>query len=148
MATKLKDYITEQSTNDIHMKDFFFKGVLTDDTTRLYVLDDSVLIPYDEELNKYKVPYTLKGDEYRKYRFNPWRVSEDVYGSPEYWFLVLHANEMYSASEFDRQHIQMYKKAVLNVVQEILAVEDKNIRSKQTEVNRFMKGQPSKLNLI
>ena len=44
MATKLKDYITEQSTNDIHMKDFFFKGVLTDDTTRLYVLDDSVLM--------------------------------------------------------------------------------------------------------
>ena len=78
MATKLKDYITEQSTNDIHMKDFFFKGVLTDDTTRLYVLDDSVLIPYDEELNKYKVPYTLKGDEYRKYRFNTWRVSEDI----------------------------------------------------------------------
>ena len=148
MATKLKDYITEQSTKDVSMKDFFFKGVLTDDTTRLYVLDDSILIPYDDELAKYKVPYTLAGEEYRKYKYNPWKVAEDVYGSPEYWFLVLHANEMYSASEFDRQHIQMYKTAVISIIQEILAVEDKNIRSNQTEVNRFMKGQPSKLNLI
>lgn len=148
MATKLKDYITEQSTKDVNMKDFFFKGVLTDDTTRLYVLDDSILIPYDDELAKYKVPYTLAGEEYRKYKYNPWKVAEDVYGSPEYWFLVLHANEMYSASEFDRQHIQMYKTAVISIIQEILAVEDKNIRSNQTEVNRFMKGQPSKLNLI
>lgn len=148
METTLEQYIKSEQSNTIHMKNFFYKGVLTDDTTRLYILDDSVLIPYDTELNKYKTKYVLSDEELRKYRCNPWRVAQDVYGNSEYWFLVLHANEMYSASEFTRKYIHMYKVAVLDIITEILSVEDKNIRSNQTEVNRFMKGQPSKLNLI
>ena len=148
MKTTLEQYIKSEQSSAIHMKNFFYKGVLTDSTSRLYVLDDSVLIPYDTELNKYKIRYVLSDEELRKYRCNPWRIAQDVYGNSEYWFLVLHANEMYSASEFTRKYIHMYKVAVLDVLTEILSVEDKNIRSNQTEVNRFMKGQPSKLNLI
>ena len=148
MPTTLNQFIKSEQSNTVHTKDFFYKGVLTDDTTRLYVLDDSILIPYDTELNKYKVRRVLTDEELRKYKCNPWRVAQDVYGSPEYWFLVLHANEMYSASEFTRKYIHMYTTKVIPVITEILAVEDKNIRSNQNEVNRFMKGQPSKLNLI
>lgn len=148
MPTTLNQYIKSEAANAIHMKDFFYKGVLVDDTSRLYVLDDSVLIPYDNELNKYKVRRVLSDAELRMYKCNPWLVAQEVYGSPEYWFLVLHANEMYSASEFTSKYIHMYKTSVLTLIDEILAVEDKNIRSNQTEVSRFMKGQPSKLNLI
>lgn len=144
----LNSWINDKKNEDISMKNHFYKGVLTNDTTRLYVLEDSVLIPYDEELNKYKKTYTMNYAEFHKYRYNPWRLAKDIYGSTEYWFLILHANEMYSASEFDKERITLYTSDVLKVINEILAVEDVNIKRNISEVNKYMKGVPSKLDLI
>lgn len=146
--TTISEYIRSGRQKPVKMTDYFYTGVLVDNVSRLYVLDDSALIPYDEELNKYRKSYTFTSEEYRKYKYNPWRVSYDVYGTTEYWFLVLHANELYSAMEFDMHTIDLYTTDVMSVLNEILTIEDEGMRKNQAEVNKFMKGLPAKLNVI
>jgi hypothetical protein len=146
--TTIADYIKSSKQKTLKITDYFYKGVLVDDTSRLYVLDDSILIPYDGELDTYRKSYTFTEEEYRKYKYNPWKVSYDVYGTTELWFLVLHANELYSAMEFDLETVSMYTTDVKKLLNEIVAIEDNSIRKNQAEVNKAMKGLPTKLNTI
>lgn len=144
----IKDYIQSGRKASLKMPNYFYTGVLVDDSTRLYVLDDSILIPYDNILNQHRITYTMKDEEYRKYKYNPWRVAYDVYGTTELWFLILHANEMYSAMEFNIKTLDMYTDDIFNILDEILTIEDSNMRKNQSEVNKFMKDLPTKLSII
>lgn len=144
----LGDYINDCRTRPVHMKDFYYSGVLTDDYLRSYVYDDSILIPYENALRTYLRKITFTDAELRKYRYNPWRFALDTYGSSEYWFLVLHANEMYSAAEFCNKENHFYTTSVLQFLNEISACEDKFLRRNEAEVDKFMNNLPAKLNVI
>ena len=147
-TTTINDWIKESRQEDIKMSNYFYQGVLTDDVSRIHVLEDSILIPYDNRLNKYKKTHTMTKEELRTYAYNPWRLAKDLYGSTEYWFLVLHANEMYSANEFCSQTVTLYTTDVLNEIEEIRALNDKNIKSNISEVSKHIKGLPAKLDRL
>ena len=121
------------------MSDYFYTGLLTSDRALLKVMDDSILNPYDGTLDKYRVTYTFTNEEFRKYRFNPWKVSLDAYGTTEYWFLPLHANELYSANEFDLKTLSMYNQDVIPVVDEILAISKKFIIQEKHKAEKVIK---------
>lgn len=104
------------------MSDFFYKGVLADNEVKLFVNDDSILNLYESILRKYKVKRTMSNEEFRKYKYNPQRFAHDLYGNTEYWWLLLHANEMNSAAEFDRQTLWIYTTDVIEAIKDILVV--------------------------
>ena len=121
-ASTIGSYITNYRRQTIKMSDFFYKGVLADEAVKLYVNDDSILNLYDELLKPHKIKYTMTNEEFRKYKYNPQRLAHDIYGNSEYWWLLLHANELSSASEFGLQTLWIYKNSVIPVIKDILVV--------------------------
>ena len=121
-VTTIGQFIKKYKQQPIKFTDFFNKGVLIDDQVKLFVNDDSILNLFDDLLKKYKIKYKMTNEEFRKYKYNPHRLAHDVYGNSEYWWLILHANELDSASEFNLQNIWIYKADLLNILKEILVI--------------------------
>jgi hypothetical protein len=136
--TTIADYLANIKSDNIQMDNYFFPGMLANDSVKSKVLDDSILNPYDGILDKYRKEYTFTNEEYRIYKYNPWRLAQDVYGSHQYWFLVLHANELYSASEFDLKTVSMYTTDVLDVLSEITIIQDKQLLYETAKNNKKM----------
>ena len=121
-STTIGEFIDNYRKQPIKFTDFFNKGVLIDDEVKLFINDDSILNMFDDLLKKYKVKYKMTNAEYRKYRYNPHKLAHDVYGNTEYWWLILHANELNSASEFSMQTIWIYNTGILDILKEILVI--------------------------
>lgn len=134
-ATTIREFLNNYKKQSIKFTDFFNKGVLIDDQVKLFINDDSILNLFDDLLKKYKIKYKMSNAEYRKYKYNPHRLAHDIYGNSEYWWLILHANELNSASEFSLQSIWIYKASVLNILKEILIItaEEKDKALKMAE---------------
>ena len=90
---------------------------------RLILVKESVASKYKKDLEELVVTRTLTQEEKRKYFCNPWVLSTDLYGSPEYWSLLLELNNVYSATEFIQEKIKVYDSTLPKVIEEILVIE-------------------------
>ena len=137
MANMLKDYISDYRSMTTRMDKFFLLEWLHDgnpNTDYIKVLEENILAKHTEFLNENKVLIELSDDEWRKYRCNTHKFSYDLYNTTELWFLILHANEMYSETEFNTKRCYIYKPQVLSKLSEILAVESENISKNREDV--------------
>lgn len=134
-GTTIGEFLTQYKKQPIKFADFFNKGILADEEVKLFVNDDCILNMFDDLLKKYKVKYKMTNAEFRKYKYNPHRLAHDIYGNSEYWWLILHANELDSASEFNIQNIWIYKSTLLKVLKEILVItaDEKAVALKMAE---------------
>lgn len=133
----LKEYINDYKNQSIKMPDYFLHEWHNDVPERyMKVLEENVLAKHTSFLESDKRLYKMTDDEFRKYRCNAHRLSEDMYGTTELWFLILHANEMYSESEFCSKTIYLYNKSALTKISEILAVEEDDINKNRTTVSK------------
>lgn len=134
-GTTIGEFLTQYKKQPIKFTDFFNKGILADEEVKLFVNDDCILNMFDDLLKKYKVKYKMTNAEFRKYKYNPHRLAHDIYGNSEYWWLILHANELDSASEFNIQNIWIYKSTLLKVLKEILVItaDEKAVALKMAE---------------
>lgn len=132
----IEDYIKSSKKTGHKMVEYFLPGVLINNSVHSKVLDESLLCAYEDHLNKYRKSYTFTNEEFRKYKFNPWKLAYDVYGSTEYWFLILHANQMYSAAEFCKRTVSMYKTDVIDLLNEITAISDRDVRKAKNNVKK------------
>nr|DAW33907.1 MAG TPA: hypothetical protein [Caudoviricetes sp.] len=87
----------------------------------------SILSKYRDFLDEIIVEQELTLDEQRVYRWNPKKMSEDFYGTTEFWFMLLVLNNYKSVIEFQpKNYVKMYDtdkfKRYLN---EIMILEDK-----------------------
>lgn len=96
--------------------------------------DSTIKIPYNSIINKYREafdPYIVRieltEEEQRKYRFNPRRMSNDLYNTVEYWEILLYINEMSSCIEFDKQYVNVvYPNNIRDIINDILIIQSKN----------------------
>ena len=87
----------------------------------------SILSKYRDFLDEIIVEQELTLDEQREYRWNPKKMSEDFFGTTEFWFMLLVLNNYKSVIEFQpKKYVKMYDpdrfKKYLN---EIMILEDK-----------------------
>ena len=123
-ASTLKQYIQEYKGLSLKMTDcFLFEWLSDSPETHIKTIEENLLAKHTAFLDENKNRINLSDNEFRKYRCNCHRLSFDVYGTTELWFLILHANEMYSESEFCTKEIYLYNKSVLSKISEILSVE-------------------------
>lgn len=86
----------------------------------------SILSKYRDFLDEIIVEQELTLDEQREYRWNPKKMSEDFFGTTEFWFMLLVLNNYKSVIEFQpKKYVKMYDpdrfKKYLN---EIMILED------------------------
>lgn len=70
--------------------------------------DETILIPFEHIASKYKdffdsqtVSVAMSLDEERLYRFNPKRLSLDLYQNIGYWSILLFINDCHSVIDFE-----------------------------------------------
>lgn len=132
MLEYIQAYDTETLTHDkIH-----FHQVLTDPYGNKMLTNlDTILLKYLKEFNITLVKYEFTEEEYRKYRFNPKRLSYDLYGTTELWSAILDANEISSVTEFDMHMVKLFPGYIVDRVERAINLEKANKDYNEEEVS-------------
>ena len=80
---------------------------------------------YQREFEPYKVTVDLSDREQHNYMYNPRLFAYDIYGYPEFWYLVLYANELHSELEFNMKRVHFYNAGIIRILDTIRDLETK-----------------------
>ena len=119
----IQEYITQYKSEEIVSHAFFLKQVFSSNGKKMLVNYNNLILKYMPELKSLKVKVTLTDEEYAKYRYNPKRLSYDIYGTTELWFMILELNELRSISEFNLRTIYLFDTSIVSKVIRILNLE-------------------------
>lgn len=131
----ISDYIEDYRNLEISFETMHLKELNQMDDQTLILINDSVLSKYKTDFDEILISKTLTPSEENRYYCNPWLLSYDLYGSVEYWHLLLEANNMYSITEFTRSTINVYDSTLPDVVSAILALEEETINTNMDEID-------------
>ena len=136
----IKDYISDFNAEEVVSSAFFLKQVFDSSEYKMVVNFNNLVVKYMPEIKSLKTKIVLDNEEYRKYRFNPKKLSFDLYGTTELWFMILEANELYSTTEFDLQTIYLYKTNIFDKLTRILNLETEFKNYNEEEVSEALIG--------
>lgn len=122
-AHTLETWISDFRNQLNVVSDFIHKDALSDGITVSQIMSETVLSKYDTELRPYLTRVKLSDAERHTYQQNPRLLALDLYGAPEFWYLILYANELYSMLEFDLAEIRFYRIGVIDVLNQIRQLE-------------------------
>lgn len=122
-AYSLETWISDFRNQLNVVSDFIHKDALSDGTTVTQIMSESVLSKYDTELRPYLTRVKLTDAERHNYQQNPRLLALDLYGAPEFWYLILYANELHSMLEFDLAEVRFYRIGVIDVLNQIRQLE-------------------------
>ena len=100
----------------------------------MILLSDSILEKYQADLDELVETKTFTSKEQHRYDCNPWALSYDLYGTVEFWHLLLELNGMYSITEFTRNTIKVYDASLPDVIGAILSLEEESIDQNNEEI--------------
>lgn len=138
----IKDYIDEYrdleiSFDTMHLKELADFPADSSGVTQGILLGDSFIQKYRGDLEELITTKTYDREEISKYIANPWALSYDLYGSVEYWFLLLDLNNIYSATEFTSRTVKVYDGSLPDVINTILAAEEPFIDANDAEIDDY-----------
>ena len=90
----------------------------------------------------------LSQEEMRKYRYNPKRLSFNLYGTTSYWWSIIFANQIHSLTEFDFSRdnvIKVFTREGISAFSTVLSVDKTFISENQSEVSKDRKSVTSML---
>ena len=132
----IKQYIANYNSEEIISSAYYLKKVFESSNNRKMLLNfDNLVIKYMPELKDSKVKITLNNEEYEKYKYNPKLLSYDIYGTTELWFLILEANELYSATQFNNKTIYLFQADIVEKMCRILNLEMESKNYNEEEIS-------------
>ena len=126
----ITNFIKTQPQESITFQKYHYPMVVSGpiNSTYLKINYESVINKYYSEFRNFFAYIELVNeDEVRKYRNNPKALSKELYGTTEFWWLLLQANEMHSATEFTKRRIRVFTKKALFELCSIILRADKDI---------------------
>ena len=133
----LQSFINCQNLdNDIRYCDLCIFEKSIDGTQLLNTAN--VLNDYRDELLEVSLDVNLSNEEYLKYRYKPKSLALYLYGSTEYYYIILFLNQMASPKEFNRRRIKLIKRNDLSIVlSSIASAEDKYVSENKAMHEKF-----------
>lgn len=122
-AYTLEQWISQYRTTANVISDFVSRFPISDGNRVIFFMDESYLSKYSTELESYKVTIDLSDKERHFYAYNPRLFAYDVYGYPEFWYLIMYANELHSLIDFDLSRVKIYQAGVIDVLNTIRSLE-------------------------
>lgn len=138
-ASSLALWISQFKAQLNVISDFVTKFPVSDGTRAIFYMDDNLLSKYTEELDAFKVKVELTPREQQFYAYNPRLFSYDMYGYPEFWYLILYANELHSATDFALDTVKFYNAGVLDVLNTIRQLEIERMDANSQEVTDIIR---------
>lgn len=109
----------------------------------LKLRDGDVISPYQSLVCKYYyalVPFmkevTLSDSDYLKYKNNPKKLSQDLYGTPELWSSLLYINNTVSIADFKKKKIKIFTSDILTKLEELLVLSEEDIIKNNLEISK------------
>ena len=126
------DYgLEEKMTN----RELSLKEVIVNSSGEMFVVNMFNLFEkYYELLLDNSVVAVLTEEEYRKYRFNPRLLSQDLYGTRELHFMLLRLNHIYSVTNFDFTEVRVFTNNIVSILNEIMVLESENYIDNEVSV--------------
>jgi len=116
------------SHNKLHLKASF-----SDSSNNILIFNYSSLVEkYKYFLEKYTKNIEFSDIEYEKYKFKPKSLSVDLYGTTELWSAILRMNNVLSISQFSLKKIKLFTTNILSVLNEIMILEENNIKENKS----------------
>jgi hypothetical protein len=120
-------------------KDLSLKEVITNSAGEKFVVNMFNLFEkYYELLLEHATIAVLGEEEYKRYRFNPRLLSQDLYGTQELHFMLLRLNHVYSIINFDFEEVRVFKPTVLATLNEIMVLESEEYIENDVNVLKKM----------
>lgn len=98
-TSTIEDFIDLSENQEI---DYNSLALFTEDITNstfIYSFE-SVLNTYLEELKAISVEYTMTDKEYLEYRWRPYKMAQDLYGTTQLYFVILYINDTCNVKDF------------------------------------------------
>ena len=112
-----------------------YQSVLSSGGDKLVINFESLLTSYRYFFDQLVITYDLNDDQYLNYRFQPKKLSYDLYGTVELAPLLLNINNVVSVSEFDFQSPKIFKSSILDFINEVLNKEKIKITANNKQIN-------------
>lgn len=130
--TTISDYVDNYRDLELSYETIHFKEKDSVDATgksdnKMILLGDSLLDKYRKDLEEITISKRLTSKERIRYHCNPWVLSFDLYGTVEYWGLLVDINNMSSVTEFTRSNIKVFDSTLPDLIESILALEEDSI---------------------
>lgn len=132
----INEFYKKYSELDVSYDTLYYKELSKLSTgDKLILTMDSITSSYRNDLKELVIKKTFTPQEERKYFCNPQVLSYDLYGTTQFWHLLLELNEMSSATEFTRNPIKVYDGSLPTVINAIFALEEKMININNNDIN-------------
>ena len=137
----IAEYIANYKSEELVYSSYFLKQVVDPEAQRKMLVNfNNLVITYFPELKDLKLKVTLSNEEFAKYRYNPKRLSHDIYGTTELWFLIMEANELHSITQFNLQTLYLFRSDIVEKMLRVLNLERNSIDYNEEEVAAALLG--------
>ena len=122
--------------NNVYYKDLaiFEKSI----DGKSVLLSYNILNDYRKEIFDFVIPITLTNEEFQKYQYQPKKLAYDLYGSTEYYYMILFINSMTNIKEFNRRRINLMRaKDMSNILSAIYSSESEYIERTQQLISQI-----------
>lgn len=122
--------------NNVYYKDLaiFEKSI----DGKSVLLSYNILNDYRKEIFDFIIPITLTDEEFQKYQYQPKKLAYDLYGSTEYYYMILFINSMTNIKEFNRRRINLMRaKDMSSVLSAIYSSESEYIERTQQLISEI-----------
>lgn len=115
--------ITSQKTHRVLNNSLCIQYTNSSESIRMPL--NSIIAKYKDYFDKYIDEVELTEEEQLIYRYSPKKFSQDMYGTIEYWSIILYINECHSIMDFQPVKVKyVVPQSITDLINEILILED------------------------
>lgn len=144
----IDQFIQTEQNKSVKYPNYYYQKVISEDDLHVIMNYQSIMDRYVQYIRDYITEIELSQEEIRKYRYNPKRLSFNLYGTTSYWWSIIFANQIHSLTEFDFSRdnvIKVFTREGISAFSTVLSVDKTFISENQSEVSKDRKSVTSML---
>lgn len=144
----IDQFIQTEQNKSVKYPNYYYQKVISEDDLHVIMNYQSIMDQYVQYIRDYITEIELSQEEMRKYRYNPKRLSFNLYGTTSYWWSIIFANQIHSLTEFDFSRdnvIKVFTREGISAFSTVLSVDKTFISENQSEVSKDRKSVTSML---
>lgn len=142
----INQFIQTEQNKSVKYPNYYYQKVISEDDLHVIMNHQSIMDRYVQYIRDYLTEIELTQEEMRKYRYNPKRLSFNLYGTTSYWWSIIFANQIHSLTEFDFSRdnvIKVFTREGISAFSTVLSVDKTFISENQSEVSKDRKSVTS-----
>lgn len=144
----IQQFLEDSNNKSIRYPKYYYKKVISEDDFHVLLNIQSIMDRYIQYIRQYIVELELSQEELRKYRYNPKRLSYNLYGTTAYWWSILLANQIHSITEFDFERdnvVKVFARDGITAFSNVLSVDKTFINENESATSNDMKNVMAEL---